>query len=117
MKQNQTIVKALTALVIAFGVQNTASAQFGGLLKKAKQKVENKVNDTKSSAVNQASNSASETTGGSTNTTNSNVKWRWEDKSLSFYNNVHWNGSKSEEYKYQEEQYISQICFVSGLDS
>ena len=72
MKQNQTIVKALAALAIAFGVQNTASAQFGGLLKKAKQKVENKVNDTKSSAVNQASNSASETTGVSTNTTNSN---------------------------------------------
>ena len=38
MKQNQTIVKALTALVIAFGVQNTVSAQFGGLLDRAKAK-------------------------------------------------------------------------------
>ena len=102
MKQNQAIMKALAAMAIAFGVQTNANAQFGGLLKKAKQKVENKVNDTKSSAVNQASNSASETTGVSTSApSNSNVKWRWEDKSLPFYNNVHWNGNKSEEYKYQ----------------
>ena len=101
MKQNQTIVKALTALVIAFGVQTNANAQFGGLLKKAKQKVENKVNETKSSTVNQVTNTASETAGVSTNTSNSNAKWRWEVKSLPFYNNVHWNGSKSEEYKYQ----------------
>ena len=102
MKQNQAIMKALAAMAIAFGVQTNANAQFGGLLKKAKQKVENKVNDTKSSAVNQASNSASETTGVSTSTpSNSNVKWRWEDKSLPFYNKVHWNGNKSEEYTYQ----------------
>ena len=39
MKQNQTIVKMMMAVAIAFGVQTTASAQFGGLLNKAKKVV------------------------------------------------------------------------------
>lgn len=43
MKKNQTIVRVLMALVIMFGVETTASAQFGGLLKKAKQAVKDKI--------------------------------------------------------------------------
>ena len=39
MKKNQVITRTLMALTIAFGVQTTASAQFGKLLKKAKQAV------------------------------------------------------------------------------
>lgn len=39
-------MKMMMTLVIAFGVQTTASAQFGGLLKKAKQAVEKKVTST-----------------------------------------------------------------------
>lgn len=50
MKTNHSIVKALVMLTIAFGVQTTANAQFGGLLKKAKQAVKAK-NDTKESEV------------------------------------------------------------------
>ncbi|MBE6260220.1 MAG: hypothetical protein E7107_05245 [Prevotella sp.] len=43
MKHNHSIARILMALVIMFGVQTTASAQFGGLLKKAKQAVKDKV--------------------------------------------------------------------------
>ena len=50
MKTNHSIVKVLVMLTIAFGVQTTANAQFGGLLKKAKQAVKAK-NDTKESEV------------------------------------------------------------------
>lgn len=61
MKKNQVIVRILIMTVIAFGVDTTASAQFGGLLKKAKSAVKDKVdNKTKMSnfeakdALNQA---------------------------------------------------------------
>lgn len=61
MKKNQVIVRILIMTVIAFGVETTASAQFGGLLKKAKSAVKDKVdNKTKMSnfeakdALNQA---------------------------------------------------------------
>lgn len=37
MKKHQTIVRIMMALVIMFGVETTASAQFGKLLKKAKE--------------------------------------------------------------------------------
>ena len=40
--RKQMILRALMALVIMFGVETTASAQFGGLLKKVKQEKENK---------------------------------------------------------------------------
>lgn len=50
MKQNQFIVKALTTLVIAFGVQTTTFAQFGNIVNRAKwsarSKVESKINQT-----------------------------------------------------------------------
>ena len=40
MKQYQSIVRILVALVIMFGVQTTANAQFGGLKKLAKKAIE-----------------------------------------------------------------------------
>lgn len=43
MKQRQSFVRILMAIVIVFGVETTAHAQFGGLLKKAKQAVKDKV--------------------------------------------------------------------------
>ena len=43
MKQNQVIMRMLMAAVIMFGVETTASAQFGGLLKKAKSAVKDQV--------------------------------------------------------------------------
>jgi len=42
MKTNQIIIRAMLALVVMFGVETTASAQFGGLLNKAKKAVEKK---------------------------------------------------------------------------
>lgn len=79
MKQKDFIVKALTALVIAFGVQTTANAQLGGLLNKAKKagkdKVEQKVDNTKSQAVNQASDAA-----GINEPSAEGVVWRWQGK-------------------------------------
>ena len=99
MKQRQTIVKSLVALTLILGGVIPANAQFGGLLNKAKKAAKDKVENTKQNAVSEASSKASDATGLSSNT--SNVKWRWEDKSLPFYNNMHWNGNKSEEYKYQ----------------
>ena len=45
MKHYQLISRMTMALVIAFGVQTTASAQFGGLLKKAKKAVKEKVEE------------------------------------------------------------------------
>ena len=58
MRQRQTIVKTLAAVAIAFGMQTPAQAQFGGLLKKAKQAVKEKVDDAKSSAKQQAQGAA-----------------------------------------------------------
>jgi len=49
MRQRQTIMKTLAAVAIAFGMQTPAQVQFGGLLKKAKQAVKEKVDDAKSS--------------------------------------------------------------------
>ena len=43
MKQKESIVRILMASVIMFGVQTTASAQFGGLKKLAKKAVSEKV--------------------------------------------------------------------------
>lgn len=54
MRQRQTIMKTLAAVAIAFGMQTPAQAQFGGLLKKAKQAVKEKVDDAKNSAKQQA---------------------------------------------------------------
>ena len=42
MKKNHSIVRVLMALVIMFGVETTANAQLGGLLKKAKSAVKDK---------------------------------------------------------------------------
>ena len=42
MRKYHSIVRVLMALVIMFGVETTASAQFGGLLKKAKNAVKDK---------------------------------------------------------------------------
>ena len=57
MKRNQTIVRMLAALVIAFGVETTASAQFGklkGLTNKAKQAVQDKAKEKVDDAKNNA---------------------------------------------------------------
>ena len=52
MKQYQSIARILMAAVVMFGVETTASAQFGGLLKKAKQAVKEKVQGDDSSSSN-----------------------------------------------------------------
>ena len=54
MKKYHSIARILMALVIMFGVQTTASAQFGGLLKKAKQAVKEKAKDEDKSQSTQA---------------------------------------------------------------
>ena len=43
MKKNQTIIRMLMAIVVAFGVNTATQAQFGGLLKKAKSAVKDQV--------------------------------------------------------------------------
>ena len=60
MKQNQVIVKALTALVIAFGVQTTASAQLGNLVSRAKWQAKSKVESKVDNAVDNAIDKAAE---------------------------------------------------------
>lgn len=68
-KFNQTVVRMMMAVVITFGVEVTASAQFGGLkglANKAKKAVKEKVNETKSDATSQAESTASEASGVST---------------------------------------------------
>lgn len=60
---NQVVVRMLVALVIAFGVDTTATAQFGGLLKKAKQTVKEKVTGNDSDESSSASESGSSNTG------------------------------------------------------
>jgi ABC-type amino acid transport substrate-binding protein len=45
MKKYQVIVRTLMAAVIMFGVETTASAQFGSLLKKAKSAVKDQVDN------------------------------------------------------------------------
>ena len=50
MKKNQVIIRIMMVAVIMFGVETTAQAQFGGLLKKAKQAVKEKVQGDDSSS-------------------------------------------------------------------
>ena len=57
LKGNQTILRLMMALAIAFGVEATASAQLGGLLKKAKQSVTDKVKKTISDTKEEATTS------------------------------------------------------------
>ena len=45
MRKNQTIVRMLMALAVAFGVQTTASAQLGKLIKKAKETLNVQIGD------------------------------------------------------------------------
>ena len=83
----QSIMRIAMALVIAFGVETTASAQFGGLkglakkAKKAVEKVEKTVkdvNDTKDKVTNQAETTVSETADTSDDG-GSNVNITWTD--------------------------------------
>ncbi len=63
MKSNQVIVRMTMAIVIAFGVETTAQAQFGGLLKKAKGAVEKKVTKSDDSSSESTAESTTEKTG------------------------------------------------------
>ena len=62
MKSNQVIVRMTMAIVIAFGVETTAQAQFGGLLKKAKGAVEKKVTKSDDSSSESTAESTTEKT-------------------------------------------------------
>lgn len=82
MKKNLTIAKALMVSMFLFGGAVSANAQFGSLKglankakKAAKEKVEKKVEDTKSEAVGQASEAA-----GIENPSAEGVVWRWKGK-------------------------------------
>lgn len=66
---NQSMARLLMALVIAFGVETSANAQFGGLLNKAKQTVKEKV--TKNDADESSSSTSTATP---TNTTEAKPK-------------------------------------------
>ena len=58
MKTRQLTMRVLMAIVIAFGVQTTASAQLGGLLNKAKSAVKSKAKDAIDNAKNDAKKQA-----------------------------------------------------------
>ena len=82
MKKNLTMAKALMVSMFLFGGAVSANAQFGSLKglankakKAAKEKVEKKVEDTKSEAVGQASEAA-----GIENPSAEGVVWRWKGK-------------------------------------
>ena len=108
MKKNQMIAKTLVVSMLLLGGAVSANAQFGGLkglAKKAKDaakdKVEQKVDDTKNSAINQASSAA-----GLDNPSAEGVVWRWKGKESElgeeWANNFVFNGDrKSSAYKVQ----------------
>ena len=86
MKKNLTIAKALMVSMFLFGGAVSANAQFGSLKglankakKAAKEKVEQKAEDTKSAAVGQASEAA-----GIENPSAEGVVWRWTGKENTF---------------------------------
>ena len=62
MKQYQSIVRILMALVIMFGVETTASAQFGGLKKLAKKAIEKTTTTTTTTSEKPSSNESNEAT-------------------------------------------------------
>ena len=99
--QNRILFQMLMAATMTFGIQTAANAQFGklkGLANKAKAAVGDKTTST----VNETKGSASGVGADGSNVSSANgVVWRWEDKTASWYHNMHWNGKQSEEYKYQ----------------
>ena len=87
MKKNQTIVRMMMALAIAFGIETTASAQFGSLLNKAKnaakKEVNKQVNDAKSDAKASVKASVKEKAESTVNETTQSVTgktWEWESR-------------------------------------
>ena len=83
MKQNQTIVRMMMALAIAFGIETTASAQFGSLLNKAKnaakKEVNKQVNDAKSDAKASVKASVKEEAENAVNESKGET-WEWPSK-------------------------------------
>ena len=58
MKKYHSIVRIVVAIAIAFGVQTTANAQLGGLVKKAKSAVKDKVENKAKEAAKQTAGDA-----------------------------------------------------------
>lgn len=91
MKQNHFIVKALTALVIAFGVQTTASAQFGNIVNRAKwsakSKVESKIDNAVDKAIDNATDKAEDAVKGEVNKQTTNEVTNNEEGISVWYGN------------------------------
>ena len=60
MKTSKVLLRSAMAAVIMLGCQQTASAQFGNILGKAKDKVVNTAKNTAENAVDKAKNKAEE---------------------------------------------------------
>jgi hypothetical protein len=110
MKKNQMIAKTMMVSMLLLGGAVSANAQFGGLKglankakKAAKDKVEEKVEDTKKEAVGQASDAAGIPTDNGIDA--SKVVWRWTGKESEmgeWSDKIVFNGDrKSEAYKVQ----------------
>ena len=111
MKKNQMIAKTLMVSMLLLGGAVSANAQFGSLKglankakKAAKDKVEQKIDDAKSSAVNQASDAAGIPSDNGIDA--SKVVWRWKGKESElgqeWADNFVFNGDrKSSAYKVQ----------------
>lgn len=110
MKKSQLIVKTLMVSMLLLGGAVSANAQLGGLKglagkakKAAKDKVEQKIDDTKNQAVNNAADASGIPTGDAPDA--SNVVWRWNGKEADWGEwapNLTFNGDrKSDAYKMQ----------------
>ena len=120
MKKNQAFTRLLAALVIAFGVEATASAQLGGLkglANKAKKAATDKATSTvKEKATKKAKEAVSEATGVDLDgdaPDASKVVWRWEDKKAPYYKTMHYAG-KDDAYTAQVKLIYDVITTVKG---
>ena len=114
LKGNQTILRLMMALAIAFGVEATASAQLGGLLKKAKQSVTDKVkktvSDTKEEATTsvrqQVEQTAEETVGSATGEVGG--EWEWENQHPENNDRVDYSIARQTDWTVESD--INDIC-------
>ena len=113
MNKKQFIMRIVMAVVIAFGVEMTASAQFGslkGLANKAKKAVQDKakeaVNDAKKDATTTVQQQAETTV--SATATNVTGAWEWENKHPENNDRVDYSIARQTEWTVESD--INDIC-------
>lgn len=113
MRIKQFISRIVMALIITFGVQTTASAQFGslkGLANKAKKAVKDKAKETVSDAKKGSTTTVQQQAETTVSATATNVTgaWEWENKHPENNDRVDYSIARQTEWTVESD--INDIC-------